>query len=77
MLQAAGTKFPREYIKKRQATVEEWVVLQPIFEVCAKESGYAEGGEFQEPWWQQESSEQQLGDMLKNISKAARERRRQ
>ena len=46
MLQAAGTKPLRDYINKRQATVAEWVALQPIFEVCAKEKGLREGGRF-------------------------------
>ena len=27
-----------------QATVAEWVALQPIFKVCAKEKGYEGGG---------------------------------
>ena len=51
VLQAAGTKLIREYIKKRQATVAEWVALWTTYEVCAKESGYAGGGKLREPWW--------------------------
>ena len=51
VLQAAGTKSLREYIDKRQATVAEWVALRPIFEVCAKETGYEGGGKLREPWW--------------------------
>ena len=53
MLQAVGTKHLRGYINKRQATVAEWVDLQPIFEVCVKEMGYEGGGRFQERWWLQ------------------------
>ena len=63
----AGTKSLREYIDKGQATVAEWVALRPIFEVCAKESGYAGGGKSWEPWWKQEAAEQQLGDTLNKI----------
>ena len=51
----AGTKPLREYINKRQATVAEWVDLRPIFEVCAKDTRYAGGGKFCEPWWWQEA----------------------
>ena len=31
VIQATGTKPVREYIKRRQATVAEWVALRPIF----------------------------------------------
>ena len=44
MLQAAGTKPLREYINMRQVLVAEWVALQPILEVCAKDTGYDVGG---------------------------------
>ena len=47
-----------------------WVALWPIFEVCSKESGYAGGGKFLEPWWRQEAAEQQLRPMLKNSGKS-------
>ena len=40
MLQEAGTKPLREYTNKSQAMVVEWVYLQPISEVYAKETGY-------------------------------------
>ena len=50
VLQAEGTKPLREYIKRRQATVAEWVDLQTIFEVCAKEKGYEGGKGFREQW---------------------------
>ena len=36
VLQAAGTKPIREYINKRQATMEDWVDLRPISEVYEK-----------------------------------------
>ena len=40
VLQTAGTEPLQDYMNKRQATVAEWVALCPIFEVCAKETGY-------------------------------------
>ena len=40
VIQEAGTKPLREYINKSQATVVEWVSLQPISKVCARETGY-------------------------------------
>ena len=72
MLQVARTKLLREYIDKRQATVAEWVVLWIIFEVCAKDLGYAGGGKLQEPWWWQEAVEQQLEATLKKTLPASR-----
>ena len=53
------------------------MALWPIFEVCAKETGYEGGGELCKPWWQQEAADQRLKGTLKNISAAAGERRRQ
>ena len=35
VLKAKGVNTISTYINKRQATVVQWVVLQPIFEVCA------------------------------------------
>ena len=32
-----------DYIGRRQATVVQWVVLRPIFEVCAGEKDYERG----------------------------------
>ena len=57
VLQAAGTKHLWEYINKMKATVAEWVYLQQIFEVCAKETGYKGGGRLRKKWWQQTSAE--------------------
>ena len=45
-MQTVETKRLGEYINKRQETVSEWVDLRPIFEVCAKETGYEGGGRF-------------------------------
>ena len=74
MLQAARTKPLRGYIDNRQVTVVEWVALQPIFEVCGKETEYAGGGKLCETWWWKEAADQQLGDTLNNILDASRER---
>ena len=51
VLQGEGTQPLQTYIGRRQATVAEWVSLRPIFEVCAKETGYEGGGRLREPWW--------------------------
>ena len=77
VLQAEGKKSLRDYINKRQAAVADWVDLCPIFEVCAKETGYKGWGRLKDPWWRQEAEEKQLKYMLKQISEAAWERRRQ
>ena len=37
--EAAGTQSARIYIEIRQATVEQWVALGPLFEVCARDKG--------------------------------------
>ena len=38
--EVAGTPSARIYIERRQATVAQWVALRPLFEVCARETGY-------------------------------------
>ena len=40
VLQGAKTQSLRTYVKKRQATVVEWVAIRPIFDVCARDMGY-------------------------------------
>ena len=50
VLQEAGIKPLGDYKNKRQAAVSEWVTLLPIFEVCAKETGYKGGWSVQKPW---------------------------
>ena len=37
--EAAGTKLERNYIKRRQATVPQWVMLCSLFRVRARETG--------------------------------------
>ena len=44
ILEAAGTQSARIYIEQRQATVAQWVALRPLFDVCARETGYEGGG---------------------------------
>ena len=34
--ESLGTQFAATYIGRRQETVDKWVVLHPIFEVCAR-----------------------------------------
>ena len=38
--ETAGTQSDMTYIGRRQETVAQWVVLPPLFEVCAREKGY-------------------------------------
>ena len=48
-----GNQSESIYIEQQQATVAQWVALRPLFEVCARETGY-EGGEWRrEVWWRQ------------------------
>ena len=75
MLQASGTKPLRKYIDKRQAEVAEWVDLQTIFEVCAKDVEYKGGRKLREPWCWKAAADQQVEVMLKNILAEAGERR--
>ena len=41
--EAAGTKSASIYIERRQATVAQWLVLRPLFDLFTREKGY-EGG---------------------------------
>ena len=49
MLQGVGIQTIRTYVARQQATVAEWVTTWPIFDVCAKETGYEGGGRLQLP----------------------------
>ena len=40
VLKKEVTQYLGAYIDRRQATVAEWVALQPILEVCDREMGY-------------------------------------
>ena len=39
----------------------QWVALSPLFEVCARETGYEVGGWRSKVWWLQESTENNFG----------------
>ena len=65
VLQAAGTKHIWGYINRRQATVAEWVVLRPIFEVFEKEIRYEGGGRLRNHWYHQTASEQKMKTTIK------------
>ena len=67
MLQGAGTQPLHTYLDRRQATVAEWVALQTIFEVFARETGYEGGGNLWEPRRRQAAAEKQLMVTLKEI----------
>ena len=57
MREGTGTQSEITYIGKQQATVEQWMMLLPIFEVCAGEKGYDGGGRNREVWRYQEAAE--------------------
>ena len=62
------------YIDRSQATVVEWVVLRPILEVFARETGYEEGERRWDPWLRQTAPRKHISATLKDISSAAKER---
>ena len=49
----AVTQSDGIYIEKRHATVAQWVALRPLFEVCARETGYEGGGLRRTVWCRQ------------------------
>ena len=55
----------------------EWVATWPIFDVCARETGFEGGGRLRVPWWRQKAAEDQLRVTMEAILEAARVRRRQ
>ena len=67
VLQGAETQPIQTYLDRRQATVSEWVALRPIFNVCARETGYEGGGNLRVPWQRQEAAEKQLKFKLEEI----------
>ena len=73
--EAVGTQSARTYIEQRQATVAQWVALRPLFEVCARETGYEGGGWMRKVWWRQEATEKQLQATLEDSREAKRRRR--
>ena len=65
--EATGTYLAMTYIGRRQATMEHWVELRPIFEVCADEKGREGESCRREAWWRQEAAEKQLREILEEI----------
>ena len=47
----------RIYIEQWKATVAQWVVLRPLFELYARETGYEGRGWKRKVWWRQEATE--------------------
>ena len=41
---AAVTQSAMKYLERRKGAVAQWVVLRPIFEVCARDAVYEGGG---------------------------------
>ena len=74
VLQGAGTHPLRTYMYWRQAKVAEWVALRPIFDVCARETGYEEGWRLRVTWWRQAEAEKKLKVTVEEILSAARVR---
>ena len=60
---------------RRHATLAQWVAMRPLFEVCARETGYGGGGSRREAWWRQEAIEKQLQDNLADSQEAKGRRR--
>ena len=50
----------------------EWVAQRPIFEVCARDTGYEGGGKLQVQRWIQVASENHLKVTLEDILVASR-----
>ena len=73
--EAAGTQSARIYIERRQVTVAQWVALCPLFDACARETGYEGGGRRRKVWWRQEATEKQLWASLEDLRVAKRRRR--
>ena len=44
VIQGEGTQPLHAYLDRIQERVDKWVALRPIFEVCARETGYEGGG---------------------------------
>ena len=55
----------------------EWVVLRPIFDVCARYTSYEGRGKLWEPWWRHVATEKQLRVTFKKILTMERELRQQ
>ena len=54
-LLGVGTQTLRKHVDRQHATVAEWVATRPIFDVCARETGYEGGERLQVPWWRRKA----------------------
>ena len=68
VLKASRMQTSGTYIGRRQGTVAQWVVLQPIFEVCAQEQGFEVGKRQRKLLWRQEAPGEVLRAMLVEAS---------
>ena len=67
--EAAGNESAGIYVERQQTTVAQWVALRPLFEVCARETGYEGGGRRRKVWWRQEATEKNFGPPWKTRGK--------
>ena len=72
--ETSGTQSARTYIWRRQENVAQWMVLRPIFEVCARDTWYEGGGCRRGARWCQEEKEKQLWGTLASSREAKRRR---
>ena len=57
-LEAAGLWTMKEYIRRRQATVEQYIATRPIYQLCTTAETQPGTSRFMR-WWQQDHSEDQ------------------
>ena len=76
VLQVVGTQTLSTYVDMQQATVVEWVVIRPIFDICVRETGYERWRRLWVPWWRHKSEENQLRFTVEEILSAKMVRRR-
>ena len=74
--EVTGTQSAMIYIGRLQATMTQWMALQPIFEVYAGGKVYEGGGHRREAWWIQEAIEHKLQAKLTGVLREANMRRR-
>ena len=55
MREALGMQSAATYIFRSQVTLAQWVVLNPIFDVCTREHVYYRRGCRRDPQWQHEA----------------------
>ena len=77
VLHEAETQLLQIYLGRIQETVAEWVSQRPIFDVCARDTGYEGGGKIQVKWWIQATTENQVKVTVEDILVDTRVRQRQ